>query len=408
MLSSLRAQIRELRDVAPPVYWVVWWGTLINRLGTFVIVMLTIYLTRERGLDVGEAGSIVALFGLGQVAASLAGGQLADRWGRRATLLLSLFGGAGALLVLGQMRALESIAIMVAVVGFIGELYRPAVAAIVADVIPESHRVRAYSLLHWVVNVGFAVAAVIGGALAEVDFAVLFVLDAATLAAYGVLVIVAVPETRPLVRATHVAESSAMAPASWILDRELVVFVAITLLLTTVAVQTGPALSAHMVWQGFSTTAYGVIIGLNGALIIFLQPALTRWAMQREAERVLLAGAVLTTLGVALHGVGDGLAIHVVAVVLWTLGEIFESPMRSSIVASLAPADARGRYQGAMVTSWGLALFLGHNVGPRIWEDVSPSALWLSCVALGGLGCVGLIWSARARRRRIDGVRPSE
>jgi hypothetical protein len=32
----------------PPAYWLLWVGTLINRLGTFVIPFLTLYLTSRR------------------------------------------------------------------------------------------------------------------------------------------------------------------------------------------------------------------------------------------------------------------------------------------------------------------------------------------------------------------------
>lgn len=392
----LTAQFRELRRVAPPAYWLVWWGTLINRIGTFVVVMLAIYLRRERGLSAGEAGTIASLFGLGQIGASLVGGQLADRWGRRATMVTSLLGGAAGLFALGQARDTTTIAALVLAVGFVGELYRPAVAALIADVVPPTHRVAAYSLLHWVVNIGFAIAAAVGGALADIDFALLFVIDALTMAGYGVLVWVAVPETRPAAPRERAAQSP-----SWIFDRDLVVFVVIVFALTAVVVQTGPVLSVHMLSQQLTSTDYGLVMAANGALIVAFQPMITQIATRRDPQRVLAIGAALTTLGVGLHGAASGLAMHFAAVATWTLGEILESPMRSTIVAALAPSDARGRYQGALVTAWGSALFVGNNVGPRVWEDIGPSALWIGCVVVGGIAIAALIASAPQRRARI-------
>src|SRR5687768_16613189 len=50
-------------------YWVLWLGALINRLGSFVMPFLAIYLTEERGLERAQAGSIIALFGAGALLA---------------------------------------------------------------------------------------------------------------------------------------------------------------------------------------------------------------------------------------------------------------------------------------------------------------------------------------------------
>ena len=71
------------------------------------------------------------------------------------------------------------------------------VAAVIADTIPAEHRVQAYALLHWVINIGFAVAAIVGGLLADLDYQILFIADGATMAIYGTIILIALPETRP-------------------------------------------------------------------------------------------------------------------------------------------------------------------------------------------------------------------
>lgn len=397
MLSGLRARFAAVGAVAPRAYWYVWWGTLVNRLGGFVVPLLTIYLTTVRDLDVAEAGGIVSVYGGGNVLASLIGGQLSDRLGRKATMVVSLFGGAIAMCVLAFARDLTTLTIMVGVVGLVSELYRPAVLAFVADVIPEAHRIEAYGLLYWVINLGFAVAAVIGGVLAQVDFTILFFADAITMALYGVIVLVAVPETRP---ARTDSKARPEPSRSWIRDHVFVVFVIITFAFVLLPMQAGATLSAHMTWQGFTPAAYGIVMGVNGVCIILLQPVLTVWSAKFDPTRVLVGATLITGAGMVVHGLATSMAVHVLAVVLWTLGEILDSPTRSAIVANMAPADARGRYQGAVVMSWGAAQLVGPKLGTYVWEYESPLALWLGCAALAAVVAIALVVSAPARRRR--------
>jgi MFS family permease len=396
MFEGVRQAIGEVAAVVPRAYWYLWWGTLINRLGGFVVPLLTIYLIEVRHVGVSDAGGVVALFGAGSIAASLTGGYMADWLGRKVTLLVSLFGGAIAMSVLGFVRGLPAISAMVAVVGFVGELYRPAVLAIIADVVPPSHRVRAYGLLHWVINIGFAFAAIVGGLLAEVDFTILFLADAITMAVFGAIILVAVPETRP----ARVPHTIARPSRSWFRDREFTLFVVIMFGLLLLPFQASAPLAAHLTWQEFSPAAYGGVLAVNGVLIIVLQPTLTTWMAHRDPSRVLVVAALFYGTGIAMHGLASSIIIHAAAVAVWTLGEILESPARSSIVAAIAPADARGRYQGAFAMAFGAAQLVGPKLGTWIWEYQGASTLWLSCFALGLLVALALAVTAPARRRR--------
>ena len=398
MLEGIRLRIAEVAAVAPRTYWYVWWGTLVNKLGNFVIPLLTIYLIEIRHVSVAEAGGVVSMYGAGSIGASFAGGYLADHLGRKPTLVLSLFGGAVAMTALGFARDLTTISILVAVLGLVAEQYRPAVQAVVADVVPPAHRVQAYGLLHWVINIGFAFAAVIGGLLAQVDFTILFLADAATMAIYGVIVLVAVPETRP---ARTARDASAPPSRSWFTDREFVTFLAIAFGIALLPMQGLATLSAHMTSQGFTPAAYGVVIAVNGVVIIALQPSISAWCARGDPTRVLAVAAVLYGGGFALHGLAVHAATHAAAVAVWTLGEILESPTRSSIVAAMAPRDARGRYQGALVMMFGAAQLLGPQLGTWTWQHAGPGTLWASCLALGVIVAIALLATAPARRRRM-------
>src|SRR6266700_6603250 len=70
-------------DGLPGPFWVLWSGTLVNRIGLLVEPFLAFYLSAQ-GLSLGAIGVALAMSGAGSILSQLIGGALADRIGRRA------------------------------------------------------------------------------------------------------------------------------------------------------------------------------------------------------------------------------------------------------------------------------------------------------------------------------------
>ena len=98
---------------------------------------------------------------------------------------------------LGFARSTAAIVAIAPVLGLFTDACRAPLQAAVADVVPPPDRARAYGLLYWAINLGFAAAVSFGGALAAHHFGLLFVIDALTTFGYGAVVLFGVPETRP-------------------------------------------------------------------------------------------------------------------------------------------------------------------------------------------------------------------
>ena len=91
----------------PRVYWVLWVGQFINRLGGFVLTFLPLYLTERHHYSDADAGRTLALYGLGNLAGASLGGWAADHHGRRRTILtLVVF---NAVVLTGGLRAYCSV-----------------------------------------------------------------------------------------------------------------------------------------------------------------------------------------------------------------------------------------------------------------------------------------------------------
>lgn len=82
--SNLWSNLRAL----PRPAWILFLGTFLNKFGAFVVPFLALYLTR-RGHSPAQTGLAIGAYGVGNLAASLLGGHLADKIGRRKTVVLS-------------------------------------------------------------------------------------------------------------------------------------------------------------------------------------------------------------------------------------------------------------------------------------------------------------------------------
>src|SRR6185437_7207609 len=102
--QTLFASLRAL----PRAAWVLFFGTFLNKFGAFVVPFLTLYLT-SRGYTIGQAGLAVSAYGVGNIGASLLGGHLADKLGRRKTIVFSMFSGAVSMMLLSQAHELRVI-----------------------------------------------------------------------------------------------------------------------------------------------------------------------------------------------------------------------------------------------------------------------------------------------------------
>jgi MFS family permease len=362
-------------------FWMLWAGMLLNRLGGTVYFMLGIYLTRERGLRPETAGLVISLYAAGGLFAGPLGGMLADRVGRRKTLLLGTACAGTLMLALGFARSIEAIVVIAPALGFCTDACRPAVNAGIADVVPPAERARAYGLLYWAMNLGFSVAAAFGGVLAEHHFTLLFVIDGLTTLAYGAVVFVGVPETRPRSASGAAVDRSGFAFAGPLRDRAFVSFVLAQVPLLVAFAQVIVSLPLDMQAHGLDVKTIGWLLGLNGVCIVVFQPIALRALRGMRPLAWLVAGCVTTGLGLGANALAATAPMYVLTGVLWTLGEIGFSTGTPTLVANFAPADQRGVYQGTYQLAWGASSMLAPTVGTLMLARFGGGALWAASFA---------------------------
>ncbi|MFE4252442.1 MDR family MFS transporter [Streptomyces sp. NPDC056910] len=390
-VTALRRAAHESVSGLPRQFWWLWTSTLINRLGGFVLTFMALYLTTERHFSASYAGLVAALIGLGGMIASLLGGVLADRIGRRPTLLGAQLATAATVAVLAFVRDPAGIAVTGFLLGVASNASRPAVQAMMADLVAPKDRVRAFSLNYWAINLGFAVSSVYAGFLVAASYTAGFLLEAAMTLACAVLVFVKVPESRPE-RAEPKPDAAPVADVTMLTvlrDGRYMLMVGLSFLISVVFTQSSSGLPIVMGQAGLSSSDVGLVAAVNGIVIVALQIPLTRFIEKRDAGRLLTVSSLLIGYGFALTAFAGSMAAYALIVVVWTLGEMVNAPTQSGLVARLAPAHGRGRYQGMYSMSWSVAALVAPLASGVTIDRFGAGWLWAGCAAIGTAAAAG-------------------
>lgn len=337
-VASLRRAATESVSGLPREFWWLWTSTLVNRLGNFVLTFLALYLTASRGFSAAYAGLVASLIGLGGVIASVLGGVLADRLGRRPTLLGAQLATSATVATLAFVRDPAWIAVTGFALGLASNASRPAIQAMMADIVRPEDRVRAFSLNYWAINLGFAVSSVYAGFLVAQSYTLGFLVEAAMTLACACVVFVKVKESRPTKTVVPGAPSSPVVTMGTVLrDGRFMLMVGLSFLVAVVFTQSSVGLPIVMGENGLTSSDVGLVAGVNGVVIVALQIPLTRYIERRDPGRLLTVSSLLIGYGFALTALAGSLAAYALTVVVWTLGEMINAPTQSGLVARLSP-----------------------------------------------------------------------
>ena len=133
----LESPLRILGRFPRPVRLLIM-GTLVNKLGTFIVPYLTLVLLRDFHSAETEAAELLFAYGAGSIVSILAGG-VAHRSARPAASPCSSASSAAASSPWpwASRRRHASSCRCSSLFGFIADLYRPAASAIIGDLLPS-------------------------------------------------------------------------------------------------------------------------------------------------------------------------------------------------------------------------------------------------------------------------------
>lgn len=399
MFRAIATAYREAFSGLSRTVWLLSIASLVNRSGTMVMPFLVLYLTAKRGFTTTQAGQVLALYGLGAMVASYAGGWLCDRFSPVKVMKVSLALTGVSFLVLGHLQSRLAIAAMVLALSLVEEAFRPANMAALAAATDPAERTRSFALLRLAINMGMTLGPSIGGFLALYDYGWLFVADGVTcLAATSLLWLIPSGVADRTEQHTRTAGGGA---SPW-RDAPFLMMMGMMFLLAVVVFQVNSTfpLTLHDLYH-LSEARIGIILAINTLIIVVFEMVLVHSLSARDPMEMVGVGSFLFCAGLALLPLGSSFGFAAFTVAVWTVGEMLAFPISSAVVAAMAQGESLGRYMGVFHVTFATAFMVAPLAGTWIYQRLGPGALWYGGGGIGIVLWVGfhLLATARGRQR---------
>ncbi|MBT0623477.1 MFS transporter [Pseudomonas fluorescens] len=311
---------------------------------------LVIYVSGHFGLSIAEVGLVIGSTLIIGSLLSLYGGFLVDSLSSYRLILTACavftagFLGAFIASGLGLFYAcLVAINLAYAVIDI-------AVKAGFGSLLPLDQRSEVFSIKYTLTNIGYAVGPFLGAGVAALDTSLPFLLSAGLGAGYffvyfvwgdtGLATAEANRQTTPFLAVGKVL----------LRDYRLVCFTLGGVLSAVVFGQFTAYLSQYLIVTSNPQTAYRIIssvVSTNALMVICLQYSLGKRITHKHLNLWLAAGLSLFIVGLGGFALSTTLTVWVIAMAIFTVGEIIVFPAEYMFIDTIAPDTLRGMYYAA-------------------------------------------------------------
>ncbi|MGW7332580.1 MDR family MFS transporter [Streptomyces sp. NPDC054840] len=400
--------VQTLRGIPGPI-WLVLVGMLINRLGNFLQIYLVLYLT-DKGFSTSAAAFALGAYGVGSVVGVLAGGSISDRVGHAWTIVGSMALAGLLTLSLVHLDSLPVVITVAAVIGIAAQAYRPASSALLVEATPEEHHVMVFAVYRMAFNLGTTAGPLLGALLISYSYNLMFYIDAVTSVGFALFALVLVRTGQAAAPDPGDPQADGRSYLAVLRDRRYLLFLLALFLNAVVYIQHTSALPLQLKADGHGPTFYSTLLSLNAAMVICLELLFTKYVQHLPGRFAVALGVGLVGVGMNLYVAGPGMAVFVIATVVWTVGEMIGTPTASAWPGKVAPAHLRGRYIAASAFPMQIGYAVGPVIGIAAWQASAASVWWL-CGALTAVAVVvtliGMAEPPAGKQRRTPDAEPA-
>ncbi|MEU8635444.1 MFS transporter [Amycolatopsis sp. NPDC048633] len=376
-----------LRATPAPVRYLLG-GMLVNQLGAFVQTFLVLYLTFQ-GSSVGFAGVCLAAYSVGAIFGAMLGGELTHRFGGRTTIVTAMTCAAPLVASIPLVRGVPgALLAVIALSGLAIQAYRPAAAVLLAELMPEEHKVMGFSMLRIALNIGAAVAPLLAALVILVNWDLLFWLDGATAALWALLAFLLLPKRSTARQSAEPAGTPAPATSAravygtMVRDTRFLCYLLAGVFGMIVYAGSVAVLPLNIVSAGYPVGLYSTVLVISSLVLITCELKITTYIVRIPKYLAGLSGCLVAGLGYLLYTlIADHPFFVVAGALLAVSGLMIHGPSTAAHPATF-PVELRSRYIATKETLSGLAATIGPVLGLLIWSRSGGPAFWGFCALL--------------------------
>ncbi len=390
MFTKIKTTYREY----PNAFKVLTLATFIDMLGSFLLFpFYALYVTEHFGVGMTQVGFLFSIFSAGNIFGGILGGALADKYGRRAMVLIGLIVSGTGSIFLGLVNDLNIFYILAGFLGLVGNFGGPARQAMVADLLPKEKQAEGFGILRVAFNLSATVGPILGGFLATKSYMLLFIADAVSSLITAVIVYTVIPETKPQKQDDKPEETVMKTIIGYkhvLKDWVFVLFLSVSAITVLVYMQMNSTLSVFLRdVHGFPAQSFGFLLSMNALMVVLFQFWITRKISKYAPMKIMAFGTLFLMIGFGMYGFISEPYLFFIAMAIITVGEMIVFPTGQSAAASFAPEDKRGRYMAVYGFQWMIPNLFGVLAAGLIMDSIGPNWVWYLAGILSIFSMIG-------------------
>jgi len=356
-------------------------STFIDRLGgALIFPFLSLYVAQKFNVGMTEIGLIFGLWSISSLIGSMVGGALADKFGRRVIVIFGLISSAVTGILMGLVTDLSAFYLLALVAGIFSDIGHPARQAMVADLLEGEQRAEGFGILRVVANLAMVFGPAIGGVLAGVSYLLLFIIDACASSVTALIVLWAIPETKPADLEGDKPESVLKIIGGYrevIKDKIFIAFIFALVIVISVYTQMYSTLPVFLKRvHNVPAQGFGYMMSMNAAMVVLFQLWITKHIKTFPPMLMMVLASALYGIGFVLYGFVSTYAMFFVGMAIITIGEMVHMPVAQSLAAFFAPANMRGRYMAVFGLGWAIPNSVAPFMAGLVMDNYDSYWVW--------------------------------
>jgi len=386
-MDRLRAFLQEYH---PIVHSLVVGTIFVRAAGSMSMPFLFLYLSKHTDMDAATIGLTIGAGALAGTLGGFIGGTLSDMIGRRRIMLFALYVWIFVFWGFAYGESPWFFLLLNLFSGLCRSFYEPVSQALMADLTPPEKRYRVFALRYMAINIGVAVGPIVGALFAVQGSPMPFILT-------GCIYFIYVISLQFLLNRFGIKQIEGQ-------KKEHVTFrKAWGVVIHDAAFRfyvTGAILGAIGYSQMSSTLSkftemtmpdgiklFAILMSVNAIVVVVMQIPFARWAEKRTAMTSILVGNACYALGDLGYAFADSWTMFIIAMTIFTFGEILTFTASDVMIDRLAPEEMRGAYYGAKSFS-NLGQFIGPWMGGYLLSQYGGDTLFTTVAAISMIGSV--------------------